>query len=171
VVKEGKVQAVKDLKDKIEESQILILTEYRGLSVSELNELRKILRGGSAEFKVIKNTVIQRAVADLELPELKELLAGPTGIAFGFKDVVAAAKIVVDFSKAHEHLKIKGAVLEKRFSKETEIKALAELPSREVLIAQVVLGIAAPLRGLQTVLSGPMRSLVYALEAVRKTRG
>ncbi|MBU9720236.1 MULTISPECIES: 50S ribosomal protein L10 [Bacillaceae] len=143
---EKKSQVVDEIASKLQDSQSTIVVDYRGLDVSEVTELRKQLREAGVDFKVYKNTMARRATEKLGLTELDEQLVGPTAIAFSNEDVVAPAKILNKFAKDHEALEIKAGVIEGRIASLEEIKALAELPSREGLLSMVLSVLQAPIR-------------------------
>jgi large subunit ribosomal protein L10 len=154
-VLEQKKQLVSTIADQLRESKSTIVVDYRGLDVSEVTELRKQLREAGIQFKVYKNTMTRRAADEVELSELNETLVGPTAIAFSNDDVVAPAKIINSFAKEHEALEIKAGVIEGRIASVEEIKALAELPSREGLLSMLL-----------SVLQAPMRNTALAVKAV-----
>lgn len=143
---EKKKQMVAEIAEKLKNSKSTILTDYRGLTVAEMNELRKQLREAGVEYKVLKNTLTRRATAETGLSELDQHLTGPTAIAFSAEDVVAPAKILYKFSKDHEALEIKGGVVEGRVVGLDEIKELADLPSREGLLSMLLSVLQAPIR-------------------------
>ncbi|KMY48204.1 50S ribosomal protein L10 [Peribacillus loiseleuriae] len=148
---EQKVQIVNEITEKFKASQSTVVVDYRGLSVSELTELRKQLREAGVEFKVYKNSMTRRAVEAAELVALNESLTGPNAIAFSTEDVIAPAKILNDFAKKHEALEIKAGVIEGNVATAEEIKALAELPSREGLLSMLLSVLQAPIRNLALV--------------------
>lgn len=165
-----KVAVVEEIKDKFSKTQGAVLADYRGLTVAEATELRKNLREAGVEFKVLKNTLTLRAAKEVGFEFLEPYLAGPTAIAFGYEDPVAPAKVLNDFAKTHPVLELKAGVLEGKLLDEAGVKALADLPSREVLLGQVARGMQAPIAGMVNVLQGSIRNLVYALDAVRKQK-
>ncbi len=132
-----KVERVGELKDRIEGSDALLLTEYRGLTVSDITELRRSLAEGGARFAVVKNTLMQRAAADASIEELESLLEGPTAVAFVSGDPVAAAKKVVDAAKKFPALILKGGYMDGRVLSADEAKSLADLDPREVMLSKV----------------------------------
>jgi large subunit ribosomal protein L10 len=152
---EQKKQIVQDIADKFKASKSTIVVDYRGLTVSEVTELRKQLREAGIDFKVYKNTMTRRAADSVELSGLNEYLTGPNAIAFSTEDVVAPAKIINDFAKKHEALEIKAGVIEGNVATVEEVKALAELPSREGLLSMLL-----------SVLQAPIRNLALATKAV-----
>ncbi|WP_210611375.1 50S ribosomal protein L10 [Priestia flexa] len=152
---EQKKQVVDEIADKLKASGSAIVVDYRGLNVAEVTELRKQLRDAGIEFKVYKNTLTRRAVEKVELNDLNEALVGPNAIAFGGEDVVAPAKILNGFAKEHEALEIKAGVIEGNVATVEQIKAIAELPSREGLLSMLL-----------SVLQAPIRNLALATKAV-----
>ncbi|MBP3953396.1 50S ribosomal protein L10 [Bacillus suaedae] len=146
-VLEQKKQVVSDIASKLRDSKATVVVDYRGLTVAEVTELRKQLREAGVEFKVYKNTLARRATAEAELTALDEQLVGPTAIAFSNDDVIAPAKVINDFAKKHEALEIKAGVIEGQVASVAEIKALAELPSREGLLSMLANVLQAPMRG------------------------
>jgi len=154
-----KQQIVEEITTKLRESAATVLTDYRGLNVAQVTELRRKLREAGIEFKVLKNTLIRRATANAELTELDSVLTGPTAVAFGKDDVVAPAKILSEFAKQNDALKIKGGVVEGRVVGFDEIKALADLPSREGLLSMLL-----------SVLQAPIRNFALAVKAVAEKK-
>ncbi len=154
-VLEQKKQLVSTIADQLKNSKTTILVDYRGLDVAEVTELRKQLREAGVTFKVYKNTMTRRAAEEAGLAELNETLVGPTAIAFSEDEVVAPAKILNNFAKEHEALVIKAGVVEGQITSVENIKALAELPSREGLLSMLL-----------SVLQAPMRNFALATKAV-----
>ncbi|WP_079504278.1 50S ribosomal protein L10 [Mesobacillus jeotgali] len=152
---EAKKQIVDEIAGKLKESKSTIVVDYRGLTVSEVTELRKELREAGVEFKVYKNSMTRRAAEAAELADLNTSLTGPNAIAFSTEDVVAPAKILNEFAKKHEALEIKAGVVEGNIVTVEEIKALADLPSREGLLSMLL-----------SVLQAPIRNLALAAKAV-----
>ncbi|TMW70015.1 50S ribosomal protein L10 [Alteribacter natronophilus] len=143
---EQKKQVVDEIAAKLKESQSTIVVDYRGLDVAEVTELRKQLREEGVDFKVYKNTMTRRATAEAGLSELDEQLKGPTAIAFSNDDVIAPARILNKFAKDHDALEIKAGVIEGRVATLEEIKAIAELPSRDGLLGMLLSVMQAPIR-------------------------
>lgn len=165
-----KVRMVEEIADRLKRSQAVVLTDYRGLDVKAITELRAKLREAGAELKVVKNTLTRLAAQSVEIEGLDPYLEGPTAAAFSYSDAVAAAKVISDFAKAHDALQVKAGVLNGKVISAEEVVALAKLPSREELVAKVLWGLQSPIAGLVNVLNGPVRGLVYALEAIRKQK-
>ncbi|HEV8563658.1 MAG TPA: 50S ribosomal protein L10 [Actinomycetota bacterium] len=132
-----KVGRVAELKARIEASDALLLTEYRGLTVADITELRRSLSEGGARFAVVKNTLMRRAATDAAIAELESLLEGPTAVAFVTGDAVAAAKKVVDAAKKYPTLVIKGAYMDGRLLSAEDARALADLESREAMLSKI----------------------------------
>lgn len=156
---EQKKQAVEEIASKFKNSASTVVVDYRGLTVGQVTELRKQLREAGIEFKVFKNTLTRRAAETAEISGLNDFLTGPNAIAFSNEDVVAPAKILNDFAKKHEALEIKAGVLEGNVVTVEEVKALAELPSRDGLLSMLL-----------SVLQAPMRNFALATKAVAEQK-
>lgn len=169
-VLEQKKQVVAELTEKIKSAQSFILADYRGLTVEQDTELRNALRKAGVEYKVVKNTLTGLAMKESGLEGLDPYLNGPTSMALSSTDAVAPAKVLSEYAKKFEHLELKIGVVEGKVIDLDGIKALAELPSREVLIAKVLGGFNAPISGLVNVLNGNIRGLVVALNAIAEQK-
>jgi large subunit ribosomal protein L10 len=167
--KAEKESIVLEIKEKFESSTVAVLADYRGLNVAEATKLRRRLREAGCEFKIAKNTLTSLAASRVGLEGLAPYLEGQVAIAFG-ADPVMPAKILSEFIREIKKMEIKAGVLEGRVIDAKEVKILADLPSREVLLARILGGMQAPLYGFAGVLQGTIRSFVYTLEAVRKMR-
>lgn len=152
---QAKQDAVNIVTAKLRESATTVVADYRGLNVSQVTELRKQLREAGVEFQVLKNSLVRRASEAADLAELNDVLTGPTAIAFSADDAVVPAKILNDFAKKNEALKLKGGVVEGKVVSAEEIKALAELPSRDGLLSMLL-----------SVLQAPVRNFALAVKAV-----
>lgn len=150
-----KQQEVNEVVEKINAANSLVVVDYLGLSVAEVTELRKQLREAGVEFKVIKNTIMRRALDSQELEYHEEVFQGPTAVAFGMEDAVAPAKILSDFAKKAEALELKGGILEGEVLSKEEIQQIAKLPNREGLLSMLL-----------SVLQAPVRNVAYAVKAV-----
>ena len=168
--KQEKEEMLQMLKEKMGSAQLIVMTDYKGINVSAMTKLRRKMRESGSEFKVAKNTIAKIAARELGIEGMDEYLEGPTALAFGFEDPVAPAKILGDFAKEYKQLAIKAGILEGRLVGEAQIKDLANLPSREVLLAKVLGGMQAPMYGFAGALQGLLRNLVYVLEAVREKK-
>lgn len=154
-IREEKVALVNQLTEKLQNSKSTIITDYRGLTVAEVTELRKQLREAGIEYKVLKNTMTRRAAEAANLGEVNEHLTGPVAIAFSYDDVVAPAKILNDFAKTHKALELKGGIVEGKVISLDEVQALAELPNREGLLSMLL-----------SVLQAPMRNFAYSVKQI-----
>jgi len=157
-----KIESVEELRGRLDGVRTLLLTEYRGLTVQQLSDLRKQLRSVSAEYTVIKNRLARLALSP-DLAAVKGLLKGPTGMIITKDDPVAVAKAVHTFARTNQALVIKAGYVEGRLVPPDGLKALADLPSREALRAQLVGAISGPLTQLVSLLQAPQRELVYVL--------
>ncbi len=165
-----KVASVAEVKEKLEGSVGAVLTDYRGLKVHELAELRSNLRKSGVEYKVYKNTLTKIAIKDIGLDGLSEFLEGPTAIAFSADDPVVAARLLNDFSKDHENLKLKAGIVEGEILDATGIKAVASLPSREELLAKLVGMLQSPISNFVYMLNGPISSLAAVLGRIKESK-
>jgi large subunit ribosomal protein L10 len=155
-IREEKVSIVSEIAEKLQASKSTIITDYRGLTVGEVTELRKRLRDAGIEFRVLKNTMTRRAADQVNLSEVNEFLVGPSAIAFSTDaDVVAPAKILNEFAKTHKALELKAGIIEGKVIGQEEVQALAELPSREGLLSMLL-----------SVLQAPMRNFAYAVSQI-----
>ncbi|MGW8160815.1 MAG: 50S ribosomal protein L10 [Desulfobulbales bacterium] len=168
--REEKVTEVGELSGKFAKAKIAIVTDYKGLTVSVLQELRHNLRRNDAEFRVAKNTLLRRAVADTEYKDLQEHFIGTTAVAVSYGDPVSPAKILTDFCKDHPELQIRTAALDGKLLSADDITALAKLPSKEVLLGQMLSVMNAVPTGLVQVLSGVPRTFLYALQAIKEQK-
>lgn len=158
-----KVQAVADIKERIEEARAVFLAEYAGLSVKEQQVLRRDLRANGAEFKVMKMSMARLAVAELDIDTLDELLLGPTGLAFADGDPAGVAKALKDFAKTHDVFVVKGGLLGREFLTPEKISELAALEPREVLLAKLAGVMQAPMANLAALLAALPRNAASVL--------
>ena len=169
----AKEQAVDKLTDELGRIKLAVMTDYRGLTVREVEELRQNLRDAGISYRVAKNTLLRLATKNN--PALAGIdpntFTGPMALAMGFDDEVAPARVIFQYAKKHDALEIVGAITEDgTVLSAAEVKALATMPTREQLIAQVVGTIAAPLTGFVTVMSGNLKSIVYLLNALQESK-
>lgn len=162
---------VADVVERLERSTASVVTEYRGLSVAEMASLRRELRAAGGEYKVVKNTLAKRAVDGTPNEALAELLSGPTAIAFVNGDISAVAKALKNFAKANPKLIIKGGIFEGSPLDAAGLSQLADLPSRDVLLAQLAGALVAPLSSLAGLLQALPRDLAYGLKALADKGG
>lgn len=165
-----KKQVVQGLSDKVKAAKSIVLTDYRGLTVEQDTELRSALRKAGVDYKVVKNTLTRFAMKENGLEEIDPFLNGPTAMAVSDTDPVAPAKVLSEFAKKFDKLELKVGVVEGKVIDVNGIKALADLPSREVLIAKVLGGFNAPISGFVNVLNGNIRGLVVALNAIAEQK-
>ena len=160
---EEKVATVEKLRRRVDGATTLVLTEYRGLTVQQLNDLRKQLRAVSAEYTVVKNRLARLAGAETGLGTLESHLKGPTGLVISSHDPVAVAKTLAMFARTNQALAIKVGYVEGKVLRPDGLKALAELPSKEALRASVVGAVQGPLTQIVGLLQAPLRELVFIL--------
>lgn len=165
--KQEKIQAYKS---NFEKAKVVILSDYKGLSVEEIQKLRRALQNENSDYTVTKNTLCKIAVEGTKFEALKDALTGTTAVAFGFEDEVAPAKVLAKFIKESKKGAILGAVLDGKFLSADDAKKLADLPSREELYAKILGSINSPASGIANSINGVMRNLVYAMEQVRKQK-
>jgi len=170
VPSETKLKTVEELRARFDGVRSAILTEYRGLTVEQLSQLRRELRNVSAQYKVLQNRLAKIAVQDSPLDGLRQYMKGPTALALTRKDAVALAKALQSFQKQHPELTITAGCVEGQVIRASDVKALADLPTREVLLAQVVGTFQAPLANLVQTLEGVLRSFVSILDQLRAKR-
>lgn len=161
-----KVQQVAEIADLFKNTAGCWFVDARGLTVKEVQELRVNIRQGGGAMHVYKNKLAARALAELDLPELPEILAGPTAFVFCDEDVAAPAKAIKDFAKEHEALEFKGGLIDgKEVSVEDALK-IAELPSKEQLVAMLLSTLQAPISGLARVCNAPVESFARVVQAI-----
>jgi large subunit ribosomal protein L10 len=165
-----KVAVVNEVRDRLGASDAAVLTEYRGLTVSDLAALRRELAAAGGDYKVYKNTLVRLAVADGPQAPLTDLLTGPTAIAFVQGDISAVAKALRDFARGNPSLVVKGGMVGSGVLSASDINVLADLPSRDTLLAQFAGALAAPLQQLAGLVQALPRNLAYGLSALIEQR-
>lgn len=165
-----KTQEIERLKESFSNAKSAILADYRGLTVSEMNDVRAKLREASVELRVTKNTLARIAIKGTDSEVLSDSLKGPLAIAFSFEDPVAGAKVLKKLADSHDDLELKAGLLGDKLLGLADIEALSKLPSKEVLLGQLLSVLNGPMRGFVTVLSGNQRSLVQVLAAIGETK-
>ncbi len=163
---EQKKAVVKELSKKLKSSCAGVIVSYQGINVEDDTKLRKTLRESGTEYMVTKNTLLKRAAKDAKIDGLDPIFEGSTAIAISESDYVAASKILCEFAEGHDFFKIKSGFIDGNVISAKEVISLAKLPPREVLIAQALGGLNAPLTGFATVLNGTLKGLVVALNAI-----
>jgi large subunit ribosomal protein L10 len=169
VMKEKEI-IVADLEQKLKDNSLVLLTEYRGLTVSEISELRSKLKPLKCEYKVIKNSLSKIALKNSGFEEFSKLMEGPIAMAFDKDDPVGPVKVLVNFAREHKNLKLKAGLLSKKVITDKDINTLANLPSREALLAQSLNAMQGPIVGLVNALNGVILNFVYVIEAVKKQK-
>jgi large subunit ribosomal protein L10 len=165
-----KVAVVDEVRERFSASSAALLTEYRGLDVAQMAALRRSLRDAGGSYKIYKNTLVRFAARDLGL-EIDNLLTGPTAIAFVDGDAAAVAKALRDYARTNPALVVKGGVLGTKPLSADEVRALAELPSRDVLLSQLAGAMAAPMQQFAGLLQALPRNFAYGLKALIDERG
>jgi large subunit ribosomal protein L10 len=162
---EKKTKIVESLEESFSKANIGIMTDYRGTTTAELNALRRKLREVKVEYKVVKNTLAAKAAANQGLEHTTELFKGPMAVVFGYGEMNDAAKALTEHIKtAKSNMKIQGGFLRDRVLTAKDVETLAKLPSRKVLISQVLAGMQSPMYGLVNVLAAPMRGVMQVLQ-------
>lgn len=169
---ELKQQTVAEITEKLKNSESLVIVSFTGITVEKITELRAKFREAGVDYCVLKNTLVRRALADLGIEGLDDVLEGPSAFAFG--DAVNPSKIITEFIDADKEnvkkMQVKAGLINGQVIDEKGIRALAKLPSREVLIAKMMGSLNAPITNFVGVLSATLRSLVYALDGVRRQK-
>jgi len=163
--KKEKEQIIADLHQQVEKVKAVVLTNYRGLNVEQMNQLRQRLREEKVSFNVVKNTLMKLASKGTDLEKLKDYFEGPTAIAVAYENPVPMAKILSDFQKTQPLLEIKAGIIEGRVAPKEEVKALASMPSREVLLAQILGEIQTPGVQLANMLLSVLQEMVNVIQA------
>jgi large subunit ribosomal protein L10 len=166
-----KARTIDELTDQLTRAKLAILTDYRGLKVSDLQGLRGTLRPLGAEFRIAKNTLTRIAADRIGITGLDGVMDGPLAITLVYDDIVGASKAMSDFARTSRILTIKGGVIDNRFINASDVEALSTLPPREVLLGRLVGMMASPMARTVGVLSGPSRSLAYLLKAREEQLG
>jgi large subunit ribosomal protein L10 len=167
---EGKKLFVEQLRERMQKSKVVIVTDYKGLDVSTLTELRRKLREADVEYQVIKNTMLRRASEGTGVEPIKDHFKGPSAIAISYEDPVAPAKVLTDFAKTNDKLEIKIGVMDGKVIDAAGIKALSSLPSREELLAQVLSAMIAVPTSLVRALNDVPRRMVTVLQAIKESK-
>jgi len=167
--KEQKAEQVELLTEKLKKARVAVLTDYRGLTVSQIQDLRGKLRTGDVEYRVVKNTLARRAAQAAGVPALESELEGPVAIAFGYDDLSLPSRLINEWVRTTRlKLDVKGGLVEGRVFSPNQVKQLADLPSRETLIAQLAGAIQSPIAQLAGALQMPLSMLAGALESYQK---
>jgi len=162
-----KKQLVEEIHQKFSDSKIVILTDYKGLNVDKMNELRRKLKESDVEYRVVKNTLLIRAAEETDAALITDHFQGPSGIALSYDDPVAPAKVLYDFAKENEKLEIKIGVMSGKILDLDALKSLSSMPSREVMLSTVLSAMNAVPTALVRALSNVPERLLYALQAIK----
>ena len=165
-----KIATVERLTEQLSRSTNIYVTDFTGIAVKPMTVLRDKLRDAGVQYLVVKNTLARRALKEADVTGLEEVLVGPTGFVLAGDDPLAAAKVLMEFSKEHGRLTVRAGLLDGQLVTEDEVKRMASLPSREQLLAQAAGCLEAPLQGFVGALSGMLIQVVGALEALRADR-
>lgn len=166
--KQEKVEQVELLTEKLKQAKVAVLADYRGLTVSQTEDLRAKLRGSDVEFRVVKNTLARRAAVEAGHPAFQDVLKGPVAMAFGYDDLGTPGRLLAEWARSSRlKLDIVGALAEGRVLSTEQVRQLADLPSREVLIAQLLGTLQTPVAQLVATIQAPVSNLVGLLEAYK----
>ena len=165
-----KQQMVQTLGEKLKDTNGVILTQYQGMTVAEISELRLKLRPLNSEYTVVKNTLASLALKKLGMEEFSKSFTGPTAVAIHRGDPVSATKVLVELTKEHAKLKLMAGFMDGKVLSADEVKYLATIPSREVLIGKMLGSLQSPMYGIVNVLQANIRNVVQVLDAVRKQK-
>ncbi len=169
--KDSKKEILQELITKLKESKGVVLTDYQGMNVFQISRLRNELKEKRVEFKIFKNTLMEKASEELNVEDLTKDLIGCTAMAFCSDDGIAPARFLKEYFKKNKiDLKIKSGLIDGRVFSPERIMEIASLPSKDVLVAQMINGVKSPLYSLVFILQGPLRGLIYTLEAVKKEK-
>lgn len=164
------IEMLANIKTDIENAGAMWVVDYRGLTVKQIQELRRAIRGADATMKVYKNTLMHLALKETDSPDMDEVLSGPSAFIFTGEDPVASAKVLRDYAKDNEVLEIKGGMMDGAFLDVAQVEAVASLPSREELIAKLLGSISNPLVQTVRVLNGPMEAFARVLGAIESQK-
>ncbi|VAX29291.1 LSU ribosomal protein L10p (P0) [hydrothermal vent metagenome] len=149
----------------------MVFTDYKGLTVAQVSEMRRLLRASEIDYKVVKNTLASIAADDTPVSVAKEQFIGPVGIAIGYDDPVLVAKKVLEYAKGNETLGVKGGVIEGKFMDLKDLKSVASLPPRNVQLAMLAGAMAAPMSKMASLLQATIRKFGYALNGLKEKKG
>lgn len=172
VTRAKKEETVGSLKEQFLRTQVAVVSDYKGLSVKEITDLRRRLQAVGGDYTVAKNTLIKRALQETpDMPEIDSMLKGPTALVLGYEDPVGPVKALMDYLKeTKKELDVRGGIMEGRSVSSDDIQAIAKLPGREELVAKLMGSMQSPAQGVVITLSGVARKLVYVLEAIRQEK-
>ena len=169
--KEEKIKIVSELQGKFGKAKGVVFTDYRGLNVEEITELRNNLRSSALDYRVVKNTLARRAAEGTPVNDAADIFSGPVGIAIGYDDPVLLVKKVLEFGRKNKKLDIRGGVIEGDVCSPEQISTISELPSREVQLSILVGAMQSPLSKFAGLLNSTLSQFIYALEALKNKKG
>lgn len=169
--REKKKQVVEELREKFGRSRGIVLTDYKGMTVAELSELRNALRGSAIEYHVVKNTLARIASEGTPMAPAGGGFKGPVGIAIGYREAPVTVKSILEFAKKNQKLKVTGGVIEGGYYGAKDLQAVAELPPREVLLSMLAGTMQAPLGKLAQLMAATVVRLAHAMSALREKKG
>jgi large subunit ribosomal protein L10 len=161
---------IKLFQEKLEKAKVLVFSNCSGVTVEDINVMRREVRKTGSESRVVKNTLLQRALHNLKIDGLDGFLSGSTLVTFGYEDPVAPVKALFDFADKCKKFSFKGGYLQGKVLDTNQLKSLSTLPGRKELLGMVASVMQGPIRNLVSVTQGPIRKLVYALEAIREQK-
>jgi large subunit ribosomal protein L10 len=161
---------ISDLKEKFSRAKAVVFADFTGMTVAETTEFRRLLKNSSLDYRVVKNTLAKIASADTEVGTAADMFQGPVGVAIGYDDPVLVVKKVLEYTKANEKLRVKGAVVEGKLCDQKEIKEIADLPTREMLLSMLAAAMQAPATKMAGTLAATVNGFAYALEALKSQK-
>ncbi len=170
ITRKEKEKKVQEIEQDMRQADFMVFTDYRGLNVDDISKLRKNLQDSGCDYKVVKNNLAKIASRTIGIEEINDFFEGPTAITYGYEDPVLSSKTLTKSEKELKNLAIKGGYLEGRILSAEDIKALGEIPSKEVLYGKLCGAFQAPIVGLANVLQGNLRNLAGALDEIRKQK-
>jgi large subunit ribosomal protein L10 len=171
ITKAKKGEMLQSLREKLQRSEAVFVTTFKGIKVSEVNEVRKLVREKGGEYRVFKNTLIRLGTEETSFKPVVDFVEGPTALVFSYKDPVEIAKALKEFIKTHPTLEIKGLVMQGKGYDAKVIDEFVKLPPKEVLLAQVLGTIQAPVSNFVGLLSAILRNFLYVLKAIEEKKG
>ncbi len=171
ITRAKKEEMLKGLSEKLEKAEAVFVTSFKALKVLEVNEIRKLVREKGGEYRVFKNTLIRIATENTPFRPVMDYVEGPTALVFSYKDPVEMAKVLKDFIKTHPALEVRGLVFKGKGYDAKAVEELVKLPPREVLMAQVLGTIQAPLSNFVGLFSAILRQFLYVLKAIEEKKG
>ncbi|MBC8174618.1 MAG: 50S ribosomal protein L10 [Candidatus Marinimicrobia bacterium] len=167
---ENNIEVVAAMKEKFENATGVYFTDFMGLNVSEVTDLRKKFYSEGVEYLVVKNTLVKLASKDLKIKELEDIFRGPTAIAFSYQDPTTPARVLKEFKKEHDLPELKALIFEGELMDKSLFEKISNLPSREVLLSNLVGGLNSPMTKFVTTISSPISKLLNVLSSIKETK-